>query len=46
MWGHGYHTKICMKVVSKTYLSEIIIRYYFYTVLLEAKVDKKRASMA
>jgi len=30
-----------MKVVSKSCLSEIIINYYFHTMLLEAKVSKK-----
>jgi hypothetical protein len=46
MWGYGYHAKICTKVVSMVCLYEIIISYYFYMVLLEAKIGKKRVSIA
>jgi hypothetical protein len=38
----SYHVKICMEVVSKTWLSKVIISYYFRTVLLEVKVGQKK----
>ena len=46
MWGHGYYAKTCIKVVSKTCLSEIIISYYFHKILLEEKVGKRRVLKA
>jgi hypothetical protein len=37
------YLKICMKVVSKTCLSKIIIGNYFHTVSMKAKVGKKKS---
>jgi hypothetical protein len=46
MWGCGYHAKIYTKMVSKACLSEIIISYYFYSMLLEENVGKNKVSKA
>jgi len=42
MRGHSYHVKIYTKMISNTYLSEVIINYCFHIVLLEVKIGKKK----
>jgi hypothetical protein len=37
----GYHSKVCTQMVSTMYLFEILVRHYFYTVLLEKGVSNK-----
>ena len=38
----GYHSKVCMQVVSTARLFEILASHYFYTVLLERNADLER----
>jgi hypothetical protein len=43
---YGYHSNVCMQVVSTACLFEILVGHYFYTVLLEIGVNNKEIPKA